>query len=98
MRSFYSPLGISAPFYGYLKLLKLHRTERSRIKDVRSENRTQDLLHEARALTDCAILASRLTCRSMDIEVVNQNQTKVIKLHLPKDEDMYNNKCRVAKN
>ena len=58
MRSFYSPLAISAPFYGYLKLLKLHRTERSRNKDVRSGNRTQDLLHEGRALTDCAILAS----------------------------------------
>ena len=49
-------------FYGYLKLLKLHRTERSRNKDVRSGNRTQDLLHEGRALTDCAILApSNLT-------------------------------------
>ena len=46
-------------FYGYLKLLKLHRTERSRNKDVRSGNRTQDLLHEGRALTDCAILALR---------------------------------------
>ena len=57
MRSFYSPLAISAPFYGYLKLLKLHRTGRSRNKDVRSGNRTQDLLHEGRALTDCAILA-----------------------------------------
>ena len=58
MRSFYSPLAISAPFYGNLKLLKLHRTERSRNKEGRSGNRTQDLLHEGRALTDCAILAS----------------------------------------
>ena len=57
MRSFYSSLAISAPFYGYLKLLKLHRTERSCNKDVRSGNRTQNLLHEGRALTDCAILA-----------------------------------------
>ena len=32
------PLSISAPFYGYLKLLKLHRTERSRNKDVRPGN------------------------------------------------------------
>ena len=57
MRSFFSPLAISAQFYGYLKLLELHRTERSQNKDVRSGNRTQDLLHQGRALTDCAILA-----------------------------------------
>ena len=54
MRSFYSPLSISAPFYGYFKV---HKTERSRNKDVRSGNRTQDLLHQGRALTDCAICA-----------------------------------------
>ena len=58
VRSFYSPLAISAPFYGYLKLLKLHRTERSRNKDVTSGNRTQDLLQQGRALTDCAIQAA----------------------------------------
>ena len=57
MGSFYSPLAISAPFYGYLNLLKLHRTERSRNKDVRSGNQNQDLLHQGPALTNCAILA-----------------------------------------
>ena len=31
MRLFYSPLSISAPFYRYLKLLKLHWKERSAI-------------------------------------------------------------------
>ena len=30
MRSFYSPFAISAPFYGYLKLLKLHRGKKSK--------------------------------------------------------------------
>ena len=60
MHSFYSPLAVSAPFYGYLKLLKLHRTERSRNKDVRSGNQTQDFLHQGRTLTDCAILAPRI--------------------------------------
>ena len=48
---------IGAPFYGYLKLLKLHRAERSQSKDVRSEDRTWDLLHKGRALTDCAIIS-----------------------------------------
>ena len=57
MRSFYSPLAISTLFYEYLKLLKLHRMERSRSKDVTSGNQTQDLLHQSLALTDCAILA-----------------------------------------
>ena len=56
MRSFLSPVSISTPFYGNLKLLKLLRTERSRSEDVRSEERTWDLLHKGRALTDCAIL------------------------------------------
>ena len=37
-------------------ILKLHRTERGRNKDMRSGNRTQDLLHQGRALTDSAIL------------------------------------------
>ena len=50
------PVSISTPFYGNLKLLKLLRTERSRSEDVRSEERTWDLLHKERALTDCAIL------------------------------------------
>ena len=68
MCSFYSPLAVSAPFYGYLKLLKLHRTERSRNKDVRSGNRTQDLLHEGRALTDCAILAPE-SVESVDLNL-----------------------------
>ena len=45
MRSFDSPLSISALFYGYGKLFKLLRTESSRNKDVRS------------ALTDCVISA-----------------------------------------
>ena len=57
VRLFYSPLAISASFYGYFKPLKLHRTERSRNQDVRFENRTQDVLHQGRTLTDCAILA-----------------------------------------
>ena len=45
MRSFDSPLSISAPFYGNIKLFKLLRRESSRNKDVRS------------ALSDCVILA-----------------------------------------
>ena len=61
MRSSYTSLSISAPFYGYLKLLKLHRTERSRSKDVKWVDRTWDLLHKGRALTDCAILAPILS-------------------------------------
>ena len=55
--SFCSPLSISPPFYGYLKLLTLHRTERSRSKAVWSRNRTWDLLHKGRTLTPCAIPA-----------------------------------------
>ena len=43
--SFYFSLSIIAPFYEYLKLLEQHWQERSRKKDVRSENRTEDLLH-----------------------------------------------------
>ena len=61
VRLIYSPLSISAPFYGYLKLLKLHWKERSRNKDVRSGNQTQDLLHQGREPTDCAILAPLLS-------------------------------------
>ena len=49
MRSFYSPLSISAP--------RKHWKERSRNKYARSGDRTRDLLHDGRALTDCAILA-----------------------------------------
>ena len=49
MRSFCSPLSISAQFYGYLKLLKLRRMERSRSTDVWSGYRTWDLLHKGRA-------------------------------------------------
>ncbi|KAK2554743.1 Transcription factor 25 [Acropora cervicornis] len=40
-----------------IKLLKLHRTERSRSKDVRLGNPTWDLLRKGRTITDCAILA-----------------------------------------
>ena len=60
MRSSYSPLSISAPFYEYLKLLKLHGTERSRSKDARSVDGTWSLLHKGRALTDSAILAPKI--------------------------------------
>ena len=35
------PLSISAPFYGYLKLLKLNGKERSRNKDLRSDLRIE---------------------------------------------------------
>ena len=45
MRSFDSPLSISAPFYGFIKFFKLLRTDSSRNKDMRS------------CLTDCVILA-----------------------------------------
>ena len=58
MRSFSFPLFISAPFYGYSNVFKLHREERSRRKDVLSGNRTWDLLHKGCAQTNCAILAS----------------------------------------
>ena len=64
MRSFYPSLSISAPFYGYLKLLKLHGKETSQSKDVRSLDRTQDLIHQGRALTDCATLAPKGASRS----------------------------------
>ena len=59
VRSFCSPAFISVTFYaGVFKAnFKLHSTERSRSKAVRSGNRTWDLLHKGRALTDCAFLA-----------------------------------------
>ena len=38
---------ISAPFYGYLKLLKLHRLEKSQSKDARSGDRAWGLLYKA---------------------------------------------------
>ena len=43
------------------KATKLYGKERSRNKDARSGNQTQDLLHQGRALTDCAILAFGLS-------------------------------------
>ena len=46
MRSFDSPISISASFYGNIKFFKLLRTESRRNKDVRS------------ALTDSVILAA----------------------------------------
>ena len=57
MRSVCSLLSISTLFYGYVKLLNLHRTERRRNKDVRPRDQTWDLLQESRALSDYAILA-----------------------------------------
>ena len=38
-------------------ILKLHRTKRSRNKDVRSGDRILNLLHKGRTLPDCAIFA-----------------------------------------
>ena len=49
---------ISAPFYGYLKLLKLHKLEKSRGKDVRSGDRAWGLLHKGLSLTYCAIFTT----------------------------------------
>ena len=73
MHSFCSPLSISAPFYGYLKLLKLRRMVRSRSKDVWSGNRTWDLLHKGRALTDCVILAPQSSLNSSKF-TLNKNE------------------------
>ena len=73
VRSVCSPFSLSAPFYGYLRLLKLHRMERSRSKDVWSGNRTWDLLHKGRALTDCAILAPQSSLNSSKF-TLNKNK------------------------
>ena len=73
MRSFYSPLSISAPFYGYLKLLATRKGKESKQGcEIRESNsgplaprpRTNRLCHPC-ALTDCAILAptSLLLCK-----------------------------------
>ena len=50
-----SPLCISALFYGYLKLLKATRKKKSKeVCEVTPGNRTRNLLHRGRALTNCA--------------------------------------------
>ena len=44
-------------FKGIESYFKLHWKERSRNKDVRSGDRTRDLMHQGRAPADCATLA-----------------------------------------
>ena len=49
--------------------------ERSRNKDERAWNRTQVLLHQGRALTDCAILAPAID--NVGTQALNQLSTKI---------------------
>jgi len=53
-------LSISAPCLGYLKLVKLHRMERSLSKDARSADQIWHLLHKGWVLTHRVIHAPQM--------------------------------------
>ena len=68
---------------GWKGLIKLHWKERSQNKVVRSGDRTKDLMHQGRALADCAALAPQGVAQSMGqmsniLNLPNQKRTIVI--------------------